>query len=85
MRMGPFTYSSDLDSEKADRLHLLTHAAFEKRLRNIDVPMIGLHANETFDYIWSVPSFTFQTAEELNRWDQLLGDTLRRLTRTRTS
>jgi hypothetical protein len=72
MRMGPFTYSSDFDPEKIDRLHLMTHGAFEKQLRDIDVPIIGLHRDEVFNYIWSVPSFTSQTAEELNRWGSVV-------------
>ena len=72
MRMGAFTFSFDYEADQADRLHLMTHAEFEKQLRDPAVPLIGMHVDNTFNYSWSVPSFTYQTPEALNAWGMLV-------------
>lgn len=59
-RMGAFGCTADFDPDTADRLHLATLADFERQLRDIDVPMVGLHGEPKFNYGWSVPSLAIQ-------------------------
>lgn len=68
LRMGAFTMTSDYPEEKADRLHLMTYDELTRLAVNSRIRVLGLHAQPLLNYVWSVPSFAFQTDEERARW-----------------
>ena len=71
-RMGAFTCTFDYDVAKADRLHLATFPEFEQQMSDPAVPLAGFYSENKFNYLWSVPSFDFQSLETLARMRSLI-------------
>ena len=71
-RMGAFSMTFDHERERAHALHLATGDDFERALRDIDVPIVVLHANPKFNFAWSMPSFAAPPADRLREFDRLL-------------
>lgn len=71
-RMGAFSMTFDYERERAHALHLATGDDFERYLRDIDMPIVVLHANPKFNFAWSMPSFAAPPADRLREFDRLL-------------
>lgn len=70
-RMGAFGMSFDYDRERAHALHLATGDDFESYLRDIDVPIVALHTNPKFNFLWSMPSFDPPPLDRMREFERL--------------
>lgn len=57
LRMGPFSFTSDLPPDQAQRLHLATREQLNLWFASGDVTVISFFPRQAFNYGWSMPSF----------------------------
>ncbi len=58
LRMGSFSFTAELSSERATRLHLVTRAQLDDWFYRRDPHLLAFFKRWDLDYGWSMPSFT---------------------------
>lgn len=67
-RMGPFTFTADLDAATAQALNLLTHEQWRAQVADPGVPLLAFFTTGRANYGWSLPSFRLLPADVTRDW-----------------